>query len=111
MNDINQPNLNHPSSRPERYEEFQKDCLEKGFDYCLKKYGTMKLSEKIRRKLSPIKQKLKQYCPERYEEFQKDCLEKGFDYCLKKYGTMKLSEKIRRKLSPIKQKLKQYLKK
>ena len=61
LNDINQPNLNHPSSRPERYEEFQKDCLEKGFDYCLKKYGTMKLSEKIRRKLSPIKQKLKQY--------------------------------------------------
>ena len=59
LSDITQPNLHNPSPRPERYEEFQKDCSQKGLDYCLKKYGSMRISEKIRRKLSPIKKKLK----------------------------------------------------
>ncbi|EPD59547.1 hypothetical protein HMPREF1215_01155 [Coprococcus sp. HPP0074] len=59
LGDITQHNLHSPSPYPEKYDEFQKDCLEKGFDYCLKKYGSMRLSEKIRRKFSPLKQKLK----------------------------------------------------
>lgn len=59
LNDITQHNLHSPSLYPERYNEFQKDCSERGFDYCLKKYGAMGLVEKIRRKLSPLKQQVK----------------------------------------------------
>ena len=59
LNDINQNNLNNPSAKPTNYEEFQNTINEKGFEYCLKKYGSMKFFEKIRRKLSPLKQKLK----------------------------------------------------
>ena len=59
LNDIMQPNLSAPSFKPDGYEKFQHECSNKGFEYCLKKYGTMTFSEKIRRKLSPIKQKLK----------------------------------------------------
>lgn len=59
LNDINQKNLNSPSPKPVHYEEFQRLIAEKGFEYCLKKYGSMKMLEKIRRALSPIKQRLK----------------------------------------------------
>ena len=59
LNDITQRNLQAPSEYPERYGEFQKDCCQKGFEYCLKKYGSMGLLEKIRRTLSPVKQKVK----------------------------------------------------
>ena len=59
LNDINQKNLNSPSPRPSHYEEFQRLIGEKGFEYCLKKYGSMKMLEKIRRALSPVKQRLK----------------------------------------------------
>lgn len=41
------------------YEDFQRLIAEKGFEYCLKKYGSMKRLEKIRRALSPVKQRLK----------------------------------------------------
>ena len=59
LNDINQKNLNSPSPKPVHYEEFQRLIAEKGFEYCLKKYGSMKMLEKIRRALSPVKQRLK----------------------------------------------------
>lgn len=56
--DITQTNLYSPSLKPEKYKAFQTDCFENGFEYCLKKYGSMTIFEKIRRKLSPIKQKI-----------------------------------------------------
>ena len=59
LNDINQKNLNSPSPKPVHYEDFQRLIAEKGFEYCLKKYGSMKRLEKIRRALSPVKQRLK----------------------------------------------------
>lgn len=59
LNDINQKNLNSPSPKPVHYEDFQRLIAEKGFEYCLKKYGSMKMLEKIRRALSPVKQRLK----------------------------------------------------
>lgn len=59
LNEINQKNLNSPSPKPYHYEEFQRMIEKKGFEYCLKKYGSMKMLEKIRRVLSPVKQRLK----------------------------------------------------
>lgn len=59
LNEINQKNLNSPSPKPYHYEEFQRMIEKKGFEYCLKKYGSMKMREKIRRALSPVKQRLK----------------------------------------------------
>lgn len=59
LNDVIQPNLKEPSPKPKEYEKFQQECFAKGFKYCLRKYGTMTFSEKLRRKLSPIKQKFK----------------------------------------------------
>lgn len=59
VKDINQKNLNSPSPKPVHYEDFQRLIAEKGFEYCLKKYGSMKRLEKIRRALSPVKQRLK----------------------------------------------------
>lgn len=59
LNEINQKNLNSPSPKPYHYEEFQRMIEKKGFEYCLKKYGSMKMLEKIRRALSPVKQRLK----------------------------------------------------
>ena len=38
-----QKNLNSPSPKPVHYEEFQRLIAEKGFEYCLKKYGSMKM--------------------------------------------------------------------
>lgn len=59
IDEVIQPNLKAPSSKPEGYEKFHQECTDKSFEYCLKKYGTLTFNEKIRRKLSPIKQKLK----------------------------------------------------
>lgn len=52
---IMQPNLSRPSQKPEKYDCFQKDLKNKGMNYCMKKYGSMRFGEKVRRYLSPLK--------------------------------------------------------
>lgn len=53
-----QRNLQAPSPKPVNYDQFVLDWKNKGFSYCQKKYGSMGVGEKIRRKLSPVKKKI-----------------------------------------------------
>lgn len=59
FNEITQPNLQHPSIKPENFEEFKKDFESQGLDYCLKKYGEMGVMEKVKRFLSPLTKRVK----------------------------------------------------
>lgn len=56
--DCVQHNLQKPSQKPKDYENFWNDYEKHGLNYCLRKYGTMGITEKIRRVLSPYKKKL-----------------------------------------------------
>lgn len=59
LEDVLQPNLIHPSKKPNDFEKFEKDYEVRGLKYCLKKYGKMKKTERFRRFLSPIKKSLR----------------------------------------------------
>lgn len=58
LEDVVQKNLQHPSPKPENFDVFQHDYETNGMNYCLDKYGKMGKGERIRRLLSPIKQKV-----------------------------------------------------
>lgn len=49
-----QPNLINPTPRDKFAEEFKDDYVSKGFDYVLKKYYTVTLTEKVRYKIKRI---------------------------------------------------------
>lgn len=58
LQECTQHNLVAPSRKPEDYDAFIADWREKGFPYCVRKYGAMTLGERLRRLLSPVKKAL-----------------------------------------------------
>lgn len=54
INDYMQPQLKEPNKRSEKVDVFWNDYLNNGFDYIVKKYGTVSLKNRIKRKIRRI---------------------------------------------------------
>ena len=59
VEDCKQHNLYNPSNRPEDYDKFKQLLDQKGFVYCVEKFGKMGIIERLRRFGSKILHKLK----------------------------------------------------